>query len=84
MRLSSLGRATLSRVPLSVAVVVAGDVTSLKMQIRAIKENNDQVWKTFWVTKDKNVLKQLQKIPTSSYSEKIQTVSAKSYDTIVT
>lgn len=47
MRLSSLGRATLSRVPLSVAVVVAGDVTSLKMQIRAIKENNDQVWKTF-------------------------------------
>lgn len=69
---------------MTVAVVVAGDVASLSMQIDAITQHNEQVWETYRATKDKTVLKQLQRIPTGSYSEKIQTVSAKFYDTIVT
>lgn len=74
----------MSEIPLTAAILVAGDVKSLSMQLEAIKENNDQVWEMFQRTKDKNVLKQFQKISTSSYSERIQTVSAKFYDTIVT
>lgn len=81
---SSLRRATMSGVPLSVAIVVAGDVTSLSMQLDAIKQHNDQVWEAFQMTKDKTVLNQLQKNPTGSFSEKIHTVSAKFYDAIVT
>lgn len=74
----------MSGLPLAAAIVVAGDVKSLTMQLEAIKENNDQVWETFRMTKDKAVLDRLQRIPTGSFSEKIQTVSAKFYDTIVT
>lgn len=81
---SSLRRATVSGIPLTAAIVVVGDVKSLSMQLEAIKENNEQVWESFRQTNDKALLDKLQKIPTGSFSEKIQTVSAKFYDTIIT
>lgn len=42
---SSLRRVTVSGVPLTAAIIVAGDVTSLDKQIQGILENNNKVWK---------------------------------------
>lgn len=81
---SSLRRVIISGVPLSVAAVVAGDVTIVSMQIEAVQEHNQQVWETYRLTKDKAILNQLQKIPTGGFSERIHTVSAKFYDAVVT
>lgn len=81
---SSIRRATTTGIPLSVAIVVTGDVTEHFNTLKAIKDHNQNVWEAYKLTKDKNVLKELQRIPTGGVSEKIHQASVKFYDTLIT
>lgn len=81
---SSIRRATTTGIPLTAAIFVTGDVTQHYNTIEAIKQENQNVWDAYKLTKDKSVLAKLQTIPTGGFSEKIHQASVKIYDTVVT
>lgn len=84
MWFSSIRRATTTGIPLTVAILVTGDVTQHYNAIEAIKEHNKNVWDAYRATKDKSVFSKLQSIPTERMSEKIHQASVKFYDTVIT
>jgi len=81
---SSIRRATTAGIPITVAIVVTGDVAQHYNTIQAINDHNQKVWDAYAATKEKFVLSKLHSIPTERLSEKIHQASVKIYDAVIT
>lgn len=72
---STLRRATMSGFSLAATAFVAGDAVKHMQTLEAISTANADVWKAYSVTKDKNLLTHLQKVPTQSVTSKMHEIS---------
>ena len=80
---NSIRRTVILSLPLAAGILTVGYCVNHSVSVNAVIENNRRVMELYAHTRDKTVLRQMQKIPTGGFSERVYSVGGSFKDFFV-